>query len=384
MSHRVWVFQYKKDVESKGDDKASWYVGWYDTDGKRHAESCGHGTRGHKAAETRKRRIEAELLTGTYEASRKTKWSDFRAEYDAKILPNLSPNSQGQIKAALDHFQRIAKPGLVRNIKTQTIDVFVATRRGERGRKPESTVSPATVNKDLRHIKAALRVAYDWGYLPKVPKFRMLREPEKLPRYVTPDHFATIYHDACPLAQLPRNPGQRYEPTEWWRALVVMAYMTGWRIRELLALRRDDLDLDAGTALTRHEDNKGKRDEVAELHSVVVEHLRRIVGFHPLVFQWADNERALWEEFGRIQREAGINLPCHANHEHTPSCHVYGFHDLRRAFASVNAPRLSAPVLQKLMRHKSFTTTLRYINLASELREAVDSMPVPEALKVMA
>ena len=41
-----------------------------------------------------------------------------------------------------------------------------------------------------------------------------------------------------------------------------MAYMTGWRIGDLLGLRREDLDLDAGTAITRAEDNKGKRDEV--------------------------------------------------------------------------------------------------------------------------
>ena len=36
------TFQYKREVDAKGD-KASWYVGHYDLDGKRHAESCGPG-----------------------------------------------------------------------------------------------------------------------------------------------------------------------------------------------------------------------------------------------------------------------------------------------------------------------------------------------------
>ena len=50
-------------------------------------------------------------------------------------------------------------------IKTKTIDDFIAARRKEPGRKAGSLLSPASVNKDLRRIKAALRVAGEWGYL---------------------------------------------------------------------------------------------------------------------------------------------------------------------------------------------------------------------------
>jgi hypothetical protein len=37
--------------------------------------------------------------------------------------------------------------------------------------------------------------------------------------------------------------------------------------------------------------------------------------------------------------------------------------------------------LQKLMRHKSYQTTLGYVNLANQLDDAVKTMPVPDALK---
>ena len=40
-------------------------------------------------------------------------------------------------------------------------------------------------------------------------------------------------------------------PADWWRALVVFNYMTGWRISEPLSMLRKDLDLDAGTAIPR-------------------------------------------------------------------------------------------------------------------------------------
>ena len=69
------------------------------------------------------------------------------------------------IKASLDHFGRIIKPVRMDVITTQTMDHFIAQRCKCRGKKPESTVSPATINKDLRHIKAALRKAQEWGYM---------------------------------------------------------------------------------------------------------------------------------------------------------------------------------------------------------------------------
>ncbi len=189
-------------------------------------------------------------------------------------------------------------------------------------------LSPATVNKELRSIKAVLRVAMDWGYMSQIPKFRMLKEPQKLVRYVTPEDFAKIYH-ACKVAKWPESPG--YSATDWWRSLLTFIYLTGWRISEPLALKWDDVSLDSGTAITRAEDNKGRRDEQIPLHPIVVDHLRKLVDFSqlgdkPLVFFWNHNRRNLWTVFHAIQAGAGISPP-------------YGFHDLRRAFATCNADR---------------------------------------------
>jgi integrase len=211
-----------------------------------------------------------------------------------------------------------------------------------------------------------------------MPKMRMLKEPGHFPTYVTPAHFTDIYL-ACKAARLPK--GLPYPASVWWQALLVFTYMTGWRISEPLALRREDLDLDAGTAITRAEDNKGNRDDLAPLHSVVVEHLQKIASFDLLVFPWNHHERTLWTEFARIQKAAGIHLDCHENHEHTSWCYLYGFHDLRRAFATVNAETLTADALQSFMRHKTYTTTQRYINMAQQLNRSVVGLHVPDVLK---
>lgn len=381
MNKRVWLFQYRKEVNAKGEQNASWYVGWYDSQGKRHAESCGAGSRGKNQAEKRLRRIQCELDMGCHHPPSKVTWTEFRRQFQDQVLSRLLPGSRAGFLAALDAFQRHTKVLRVEAINTQMVDAFIARRQKDSGKKKNSPLSPATVNKDLRMIKAALRRALDWGYLPTMPKFRMVREPVKLPRFVTPEHFELIYSKACDLAKVPNLEGQGHSTAEWWRGLIVTAYMTGLRIKELMALRREDLDLEKGTLITRASDNKAKRDEAIPLHPVVMEHLRLLKGESRFPLGWPHDPRYLWVEFGRIQREAGIHLPCPGVHEHTPACHVYGFHDFRRAFATVNAPRLKPETLQRLMRHRSYITTLRYINLASQIDDAIESMPIPDILR---
>ena len=84
----------------------------------------------------------------------------------------------------------------------------------------------------------------------------------------------------------------------------------------------------------------------------------------------------------RIQEAAGIKLPCAGRaRAHADACHVYGFHDLRRAFATMNADKLTPDALQALMRHKSYQTTQVYINMARQMDAAVASLHVPEVLR---
>jgi integrase len=259
------------------------------------------------------------------------------------------------------------KPVRVFAVGAPEVSEFTARRRQEPSRlRPGGLVSPATVNKELRHVKAALRVAAEWGYLPQAPKFRMEKVPGRLPSYVPPEHFAALYGAADTARWPARRP---YAAAEWWRGLLVTAYMTGWRIGQLLALRRDDVDLDAGTALSRAEHNKGKRDVLLPLPALVVEHLRRLADFDPCYFPWDHGRRHLFEEFHDLQDAAGVRP------DGKP---YYGFHDLRRAFATLNADRLTPDALQALMQHKDYQTTQVYIAIARQLRPQAQNLFVPE------
>ncbi len=370
---RAWTFRDPKLLKKHGS-QTKWSVGWYDPEGHRRCRTVGSKSMAEKV----RRQLEGELAAGIFQTENRKKWTGFRREYEERIASGLSSGTRAVIDDALNHFERICKPVKVQSITTRTIDEFKAKRKMDRGRKRGSKLSVATVNRDLRHVKAALRIANEWGYLPKVPKVRMLREPSKLAIYVTPDHFAAIYK-ACDVAVRPK--GTHYPPVDWWRAFITFQYMTGWRVCEPLALTWDDVSLDSGQAITRHADNKGKRDERAPLHPAVVEHLRKIVDFGVLVFPWPHNPRELWSDYARVQEAAGIHLPCREKHEHTTACHLYGFHDLRRSFATMNADRLTGDALQALMRHKSYSTTQRYIAMARQLDAAVEALHVPEILR---
>lgn len=383
----AWITQNAKQVKKHGEAKASWYCEWDEPDGTRRCKSCGPGAKGKKAAEQLRDRLKLELLTGNYKRHARKKWSDFRKECEQRITPSLAATTQEATMHALNHFERILKlkEKFLSNITTAKIDDYRAKRMLERGRKPGSKVSLATINKELRHIKAVIRVAVEWGYMEAAPKFKFLKEPKRLPRYVTPEHFAAIYAACETHATKPE--GFAFTPAEWWQGLLVMAQMTGWRIGELLALEWRDVDLEECEAVTRATDNKGKRDEKISLHPVVVDHLRPLKSFSPNVFPWKLDYRSLYPEFAIIQDGAGIYLPCDREGEPdhgecTDACHRYAFHDERRSFATLNAPNMTREALQALMRHQSPLTTARYINMARQLNPAVASLHVPDVLKV--
>ena len=112
-----------------------------------------------------------------------------------------------------------------------------------------------------------------------------------------------------------------------------------------------------------------------------MEHLKKLPGFSPTIFAWNHDQRTLHTKFAEIQEAAKIHLPCQGRHTHTRFCHVYGFHSLRRAFATMNADKLTPDALQTLMRHKSYQTTQVYINMARQMDAAVAGLHVPEVLQ---
>ncbi|MEI8375376.1 MAG: tyrosine-type recombinase/integrase [Planctomycetota bacterium] len=365
---RAWIYQDSKQVKKKGADDASWFVGWYDPEGKQRCRSCGSGEKGQRNAEKLQRRIEGELAAGTYQMNVRKTWKEFRTEFDTKVLPGKRITTQRAYMYCLDNFERIIKPVRLQAITTKTVNDFVAARRTEPGMRKGTLVGKATINKELRHLRAALRKAHDLGYLSKVPKFSFEKEPKKLPSYMSDAHFLAIYAQ-CEVAKHPSDLPNGVTACAWWQGLLTTAFMTGWRISSLMALTWDDVDLEAGTALSAAADNKGDRDQFIPLHPIVIEHLKALkVAFTKQVFPWSLARAMLWKQFQRLQKAANVK---------PTKKEWYGFHDVRRGFATYNADRMTADALQALMGHKDYSTTQRYINMARQLNPTVANLFVP-------
>lgn len=134
-------------------------------------------------------------------------------------------------------------------------------------------------------------------------------------------------------------------------------------------------------AITRGKDNKSKRDERIPLHPLVVDHLETIRQVkYPEVFPWPHGRRMIWDEFHVIQEAAGIHLECYEKHEHGRGCFVYGFLDARRGFATFVGNHLGRDQLQKMMRHKDYSTTQRYIDGAAGMQEVPSQLNAPAGL----
>ena len=367
---RVWVFQDPRQKEKHGKH-APWAIGWIDpATNRRKGETIGTRTAAKAAAE----RLRGELSSGRYKPVAKKAWADFRAEFELSIA-GKSLAYIDTMRQVLDTFQEAVKLTYVCNITAATIEEFKAVRRQQRGRKPGTIVSGATLKKDLGHLRAALTFANRLGYLQEVPDVKIDKPVEEDKRYVSPEHLVAMYH-ACDAAERPEGPG--YSAADWWRAFLMLAYTTGWRLGEILKLRRSRIDFESGVVSLIGKETKGKRAVRILLEPQVVEHLRKLQGFSERLFHIDLDRRFLYAEFAKIQDRAGIHLACDEDHEHTDACHRYAFHDLRRGFATENALDLQPLELKHLMRHKDMSTTMRYVKLAETMASRRIKVRVPD------
>ena len=93
-------------------------------------------------------------------------------------------------------FDEICPPQMLSDISVRMVDQFIGERRKK--------VRPATVNRDLRTLKAAFNQARKRGYLESNPfaEVKQLKVPQKEIRVLSPDEIQRLL-GACPNLQWP-------------------------------------------------------------------------------------------------------------------------------------------------------------------------------------
>ncbi len=351
---KVRVFQDPKEKKRRGR-QCPWSVEWREN-GRRRSKTIGKKADAEKYA-TLKR---AELIDGAMGIQTRKRWSDFVAEYLQTEVEGSGkrPGTVELVRIVLNTFTRTAKPTWVHLIDGRTLDRYRRERLKAKG--VRGPISPETVKKELRHLRAALNVARRWKYLREVPALPKVTVDQREKPHVSEAHFQAML-DSCDAATLPDPKLHReIDPCDWWKALLVTCWVTGARIEAVLRLRWQDVDWQTGRVLSRASDLKQRKDTRPEI-SGALPYLRKIRGVDPRLLPWNHHKRTLYSQFYKIQRAAGIDLPClradDPGHECGEACGLYGFHSFRYAHARFNHDN---PELQEQMGHATAATTDHY------------------------
>jgi integrase len=212
--------------------------------------------------------------------------------------------------------------------------------------------------------RPAMGVAKRWNYLRDVPDVPRVAADEAEKVHVTEEHFLAML-DACHVARRPEPAlhealADGATPGDWWQALLITCWITGGRIESVIRFRWENVEFGTGRVLARAADLKQRKDTRPEI-AAALPYLERIAGSDPRLLPWNHNKPSLYREFNRIQKEAGIHLPCpkarQEGHKCNDCCHTYGFHAFRYAHARLNYQN---PGLQNQMGHATSATTEHY------------------------
>jgi integrase len=239
----------------------------------------------------------------------------------------------------------------------EDLKVYLATAMRRSGK----TLKAKTVNNIMATLHRLLVIAKKRSVISSLPEFERIRCP-------SPEFDFLSFEEAPRLIA-----GARDE----WRTLITLALRTGLRRGELLALRWQDVDLQAGKLLVRQNlvrgvigtPKNGKSREVPLSAATVAmlkshRHLRG-----PLVF---------CDDMGGFLKINKLHRVMEATCKRAGLRHL-GWHVLRHTFASHLAMRnVPLKAVQELLGHASIQMTMRYAHLSPNVsRSAVDLLDSP-------
>ena len=211
---------------------------------------------------------------------------------------------------------------------------------------------PTVANRALDMLIKMFNLAEVWELRPpKKNPCRFVRRYKVQPqheRFLTPDELGRLgcALDAAPSERLASRHGA---------AAIRLLVLTGCRRNEILGLRWEDVDFEAGELRLRDAKTGARLVPMSPPVAEVLENLSRVPG-NPWVFpgkKRGTHQRNINDSWDRIRKRAGLD--------------GVRLHDLRHSFASrALAMGESLSMIGKLLGHTRVQTTARYAHLARE------------------
>jgi integrase len=322
--------------------------------------------------------LQAELNSGRYATPTRITWAEFRQRYEGEKLRGLARKTQATARSALNHVERVLNPDRLAKLTPTTMSrmqaelrkpytvTTEATKKGKRTTKKVTKpgMTDVTLACTLRHLRAALAWAVSMGMMPKAPELHPPRKAKGQTmmrgRPITAEEFDRM------LAAVPRV---RPADASTWLHYLTGLWLSGLRLEESLVLSWDQdepfsVDLTGRRPALRiyAEAQKAHRDEMLPLTPDFAQWLLQTpeAERHGRVFKVNSLQTGKPIAPGRVGRlvskfgkAAGVVV--NKADGKFASCH-----DLRRAFGTRWARKVSTAVLRRLMRHASIDTTMAY------------------------
>lgn len=344
--------QNRKDQDGlyRRDDSPFWWASFTDASGQRTRRSTQTAER--KAAE-------ALLAQWKVSAYQQKHWDIPPSHtFDELILGYLAETKDRKRSAERDRYSaKQLYPVLtglnLDQITPTLIRTYIQQRQAE-------SAKPATINKELRCLSAALNYAQrEWGWIAENPvSGRTLTEPEGRIRWLTADQAQSL------LMAAENEP----KASEHLPSFIRLALHTGMRKGEMLGLEWERVNLSTGIiTLYGSQTKNGKRRSVpinATARAALIQRARFRSAHCPAslwVFCHASGARiaSLRRSFDSACRRVGIM--------------DFHIHDLRHTCAAwLVSAGVALVEVRDLLGHSSITMTERYAHLAPEnVRAAV-------------
>lgn len=310
---------------------------------------------------------EAELREGRYKSPSKVTWADFRERYETEVLPGLSEGSWGKVFATFNDIETHTPIERIMSLTPERISQWQQKLRS-------TGQAETTIKSKSAHLKAALNWAKDIGMIHSVPKIRMPKRAKNSKvmkgRPITAEEFDRM------LEKVPQVVGR--DRADSWSHLLRGLWWSGLRITEAMTLTWDDhgmrVDLSGKYPMLSipADYQKSNKDEMlpiapefAEMLLSTPEDQRKGFVFNPARKHSTERFKCP-REAGRTIRLIGQRANIKVDEFTRKGKTVIKYataHDLRRAFGTRWAPRVMPVDLQKLMRHETIETTMKfYVN----------------------
>lgn len=327
---KTWIYK-RKGIKG-------WWVGWYES-GKRKAKALPSKELADHFCHIKYTQLNSEVFTGTVSLE----WTQLKEEYNhSKKVEGVTESTLYEISLTLRHFENLTIINNSKQLSQNLIDKYITQRSRE--------VQRATMNKDLRNLKAFVNWCKSKRYINDDIKIKLLKEAERPVKSLNENEIKKLLLTCQPYPSM--------------KMRVLLALGTGLRRGDIDSLKISDIDYENNSINTTSRKTRKSMPSRPVPEPVMTElkiYLSEQVNDGKIF-----DDKFNYKRWRKICKKAGLS--------------GLKFHGLRKTFASLLAQNgVSTAVTQRLLEHSSPALTSKvYINVDPVLRQAVDRLPIRE------